>query len=99
GFLQAAQIAAINLRHQSLLTEHLLKVLLEDPEGLASNLIRASGGDPQKAHAGVEAALAKVPQVYATGSADQLRLTPETARLISSAEDIAKKAGDSFVTV
>src|SRR5690348_14497606 len=99
GFITAAQLIAVNLRHQNLLTEHLLKALLEDREGLASNLIRTAGGDPQKAHAEVDAVLAKIPQVFASGSADQLRMTPEMARLISTAEDVAKKAGDSFVTV
>ena len=52
GFIQAAQIVAVNQRHQSLQIEHLLKALLEDREGLAANLIRASGGDPQKSFIG-----------------------------------------------
>jgi len=98
GFIQAAQMVALNQRHQTLMVEHLLKALLDDREGLAANLIRASGGDPQKALKSVEADLEKIPKVFATGAADQLRLTPEFARLLTSAEDIAKKAGDSYVT-
>jgi len=98
GFIQAAQTVAIRMQHQMLQAEHLLKALLDDREGMAANLIRAAGGDPQKALKAVEADLEKVPKVFATGAADQLRTTPEFVRLVSSAEDIAKKAGDSFVT-
>src|SRR5437868_1579917 len=99
GFVQSAQMLALSQRHQTLLPEHLLKVLLDDREGMAAGLIRKTGGDPKKAQQEVEALLDKVPQVYAQGAADQLRMSPEFARLISSVNDIAKKAGDSFVTV
>jgi ATP-dependent Clp protease ATP-binding subunit ClpB len=98
GFIQAAQLDALNRRNQSLLVEHLLKVLLDDREGLAAGLIRTAGGDPQKALKAVEAELEKAPKIFASGAADQLRLTPEFARLMTSAEAIAKKAGDSYVT-
>jgi ATP-dependent Clp protease ATP-binding subunit ClpB len=98
GFIQSAQIAALNQRHQTLLPEHLLKALLEDREGLAANLIRAAGGDAQTSRQAVDADLEKVPKIFATGAADQLRMTPEFARLLAGAEDIAKKAGDSYVT-
>jgi ATP-dependent Clp protease ATP-binding subunit ClpB len=98
GFLQAAQALAQRSGHQRLTPEHLLKVLLDDREGLAANLIRAAGGDPQRALAGVEAALDKQPRVEG-GGAGQLFLAPETARLFEAAEKLAEKAGDSFVTV
>jgi ATP-dependent Clp protease ATP-binding subunit ClpB len=98
GFLQSAQMTALKLQHQRLQPEHLLKVLLEDREGLASNLIRAAGGDPQVALRANDAELAKTPKIYASGNADQLLVTPEFARLLGSAEDLAKKAGDSYVT-
>jgi ATP-dependent Clp protease ATP-binding subunit ClpB len=98
GFLQAAQALAQRSGHQRLTPEHLLKVLLDDREGLAANLIRAAGGDPQRALAGVEAALDKQPRVEGSG-AGQLFLAPETARLFEAAEKLAEKAGDSFVTV
>ncbi|NJO37603.1 MAG: hypothetical protein HC871_08265, partial [Rhizobiales bacterium] len=63
GFIQAAQALALRDGHQRFVPEHVLKVLLDDPEGLARNLIRASGGDPAKAMDGVEAALARLPKV------------------------------------
>ncbi len=97
GFVQAAQSLAQRSGHQRLTPEHILKVLLDDREGLAANLIRASGGDPARALTAVEAALAKQPKVEG-GGAGQLYLAPETARLFESAEKIAEKAGDSFVT-
>src|SRR5262249_16426476 len=77
--------------------EHVLKVLLDDREGLASNLIRAAGGDPGKAREAVERELAKLPKVEGSG-AGQVYLAPETGRLFDNAEQIAKKAGDSYVT-
>jgi ATP-dependent Clp protease ATP-binding subunit ClpB len=98
GFIQSAQMLALGKHHQMLQPEHLLKVLLDDREGLASGLIKKAGGDPKQALAATETAINKIPQVYAQGSADHLRMAPEFARLIASSEDIAKKAGDSYVT-
>ena len=98
GFIQSAQAAALRDGHQRFLPEHILKVLLDDPEGLARNLIQAGGGDPGLAADACEAALAKMPKVEG-GGAGQLYLVPETARLFEQAEKVAEKAGDSFVTV
>jgi len=97
GFVQAAQTLALRSNHQRLTPEHFLKVLLDDKEGLAGNLIRASGGEAQTAKQQVEAALAKLPGVEGTG-AGQLHLAPETARLFESAEKLAEKSGDAYVT-
>ncbi|HKF62868.1 MAG TPA: ATP-dependent chaperone ClpB [Dongiaceae bacterium] len=97
GFVQSAQGLALRSGHQRFTPEHLLKVLLEDREGLASNLMRAAGGDPARALAGVERELGKLPKVEGSG-AGQVYMAPETARLFDSAEEIAKKAGDSYVT-
>jgi ATP-dependent Clp protease ATP-binding subunit ClpB len=97
GFIQSAQGLALRSNHQRFTPEHLLKVLLDDREGLAANLIRSLGGDPAKALKDAEAELAKLPRVEGSG-AGQVYLAPETARLFDSASDLAKKAGDSFVT-
>ncbi len=98
GFIQSAQTLALRRGHQRLTPEHLLMVLLEDKEGLSANLIRAAGGDPQIALQAVEAELAKLPRVEGAGGG-QVYLTPEIARVFEQAEQIAAKAGDSFVTV
>jgi ATP-dependent Clp protease ATP-binding subunit ClpB len=97
GFIQAAQTLAMRSGHQQLTPLHILKVLLDDKEGLAANLIRAGGGDPAKALRGTEAELDKLPKVEGSG-AGQVYLAGETGRLFDQAEQIAKKAGDSFVT-
>jgi ATP-dependent Clp protease ATP-binding subunit ClpB len=97
GIIQAAQTLTLRNGHQRLTPEHFLKVLLDDKEGLAANLIRAAGGDPAGAKSGVEAALAKLPEVEGAG-AGQLHLAPETARLFESAEKLAEKSGDAYVT-
>src|SRR5713101_6596153 len=98
GFLQSAQMLALREGHQRLVPDHLLKVLLDDPEGLAANLITSAGGDSRAVHRAVEASLAKLPKVEGQG-AGQIYMAPETARVFDQAEAIAEKAGDSFVTV
>jgi ATP-dependent Clp protease ATP-binding subunit ClpB len=98
GFIQSAQALALREGHQRFAPEHLLKVLLDDPDGLAANLIQRAGGDPKVALQATEATLARLPKVEGSG-AGQLYLAPETARLFDSAQQIARKAGDSFVTV
>jgi ATP-dependent Clp protease ATP-binding subunit ClpB len=97
GFIQSAQGLALRSGHQRFSPEHLLKIVLEDKEGLAANLIRAAGGRPEDALNGVERELDKLPKVEGSG-AGQVYLAPETARLFESAKEIAEKAGDSFVT-
>src|SRR6267378_2751517 len=98
GFLQSAQMLALREGHQRLVPDHILKVLLDDPEGLAANLISSAGGDSRAVHRAVEANLAKLPKVEGQG-AGQIYMAPETARVFDQAEAIAEKAGDSFVTV
>jgi ATP-dependent Clp protease ATP-binding subunit ClpB len=98
GFVQAAQTLAQRSGHQQITPDHLLKVLLDDKEGLASNLIHAAQGDPARVRAAVDQALAKLPRVEGSG-AGQVFLAPEMSRLFGEAEKVAEKSGDSFVTV
>ena len=97
GFVQSAQTLALREGHQRLLPIHLLKVLLDDEQGLAANLIRASGGDPKAALRETELALSRLPKVEGPG-AGQVNLSPELAKLFDQAEGLAKKAGDGYVT-
>jgi ATP-dependent Clp protease ATP-binding subunit ClpB len=97
GFVQSAQSLAQREGHQQFAPEHLLKVLLDDPEGLAAGLIDRSGGHSREALSAVEAALAKRPKVGGSG-AGQLYLDPALARVFDTAEKSGEKAGDSFVT-
>ena len=98
GFLQAAQTMALGRGHQRLMPAHLLKAFLDDTEGLAASLIGRAGGDPKAALARADELLAKQPKVEGSG-AGQVYMSPELARILSQAEDIAKKAGDEYVTV
>jgi ATP-dependent Clp protease ATP-binding subunit ClpB len=98
GFVQSAQSLATRENHQQFAPEHLLKVLLDDPEGMASGLIARSGGDARQVLKLTELALSRVPKV--TGSAaGQVYVAPGLARVFASAEKAAEKTGDSFVTV
>ncbi|MBR9837784.1 MAG: ATP-dependent chaperone ClpB [Rhodobacteraceae bacterium] len=97
GFIQAAQTIAMRDNHQRLVPEHLLKALMDDEQGLASNLITRAGGQPARVVEVLEQKLSKIPRV--SGDAGQVYLDPATARVLDEAEKIAKKAGDSFVPV
>ncbi len=97
GFVQAAQGLAQRRGNQQLVPLHLLKILLDDKEGQAAGLIRAAGGDPEAALSAVEAELERLPKVEGAG-AGQVYLGADLARLFESAEKLAQKAGDSFVT-
>jgi ATP-dependent Clp protease ATP-binding subunit ClpB len=96
GFLQAAQTIAIREFHQRITPEHLLKALLDDPEGAASGLIRAAGGDPAIAQRTVDAEIARQPKVQGAG-AGQPQITPDLVRVLDAAQTNAQKAGDEFV--
>lgn len=95
GFIQAAQTIAMRESHQRIVPEHILKALLDDDQGLASNLITRAGGAPDRVRTANETALGKVPKV--TGDAGQVYLDSATGRVLDEAEKIATKAGDSFV--
>ena len=99
GLSRAAQNGAAACDHQRLTPEHLLKILLDDKEGLCANLINAAGGDAKAASMAVEAELNRQPKKVEGSGAGQVYMSPELARVFEQAEQIAEKAGDSFVTV
>jgi ATP-dependent Clp protease ATP-binding subunit ClpB len=99
GFLQSAQTVSIRMTHQRIAPEHLLKALLEDNEGMCAGLIKAAGGDAALAVRETDAALAKIPAVSGSGAQQTPGLDNDLVRVLDSAEQIAEKAGDSFVTV
>src|SRR6266702_3526989 len=98
GFIQSAQSLVMREGHQQFSTLHLLKVLLDDNEGLAAGLIDRAGGNSRAIMKATEEALNKVPKVSG-GGAGQIYLAPELARAFDAAEKAGEKAGDSFVTV
>ena len=99
GFLQSAQTVAIRLNHQRITPEHVLKALLEDDEGMAAGLIQRAGGNVGVAQAEVDKALAKVPAVSGSGAQGTPGLEADAVRVLDQAEQLASKAGDSFVSV
>jgi ATP-dependent Clp protease ATP-binding subunit ClpB len=99
GFLQSAQTVAIRMNHQRIAPEHMLKALLEDEQGMAAGLIQAAGGDAKRAVAETDAALAKIPAVSGSGAQQTPGLDNDTVRVLDAAEQVAQKAGDSYVTV
>src|SRR5258708_3178101 len=98
GFIQAAQVVGMGEGHQQFSSLHVLKVLLDDSEGLAAGLIDRAGGSSRAILKATEDALNKLPKVSG-GGAGQVYLAPELARAFDTAEKVAEKAGDSFVTV
>ncbi len=97
GFIQAAQTIATRDSHQRLVPDHILKALMDDDQGLASNLISSAGGDPRAVVSALEVGLGKLPKV--SGDAAQVYLDNATTKVLAEAEAVAKKAGDSFVPV
>ncbi len=98
GFIQSAQSLAVRDGHQQFSSLHVLKVLLDDSEGLAGGLIDRAGGNSRAILKATEDALGKLPKVSGSG-AGQVYLAPDLARAFDAAEKAAEKAGDSFVTV
>ncbi|WP_076070100.1 ATP-dependent chaperone ClpB [Sphingomonas montana] len=99
GFLQSAQTVAIRMSHQRIGTEHMLKALLEDEQGMASGLIAAAGGDAKTALRETDAALARIPAVSGGGAQQTPGIDNDLVRALDTAEQVAQKAGDSYVTV
>ncbi len=99
GFLQAAQTIALREHHQRIAPAHLLKALLDDDQGMAAGLIGAAGGDAKLAQREVDALVAKVPSVTGSGATSAPGLDGDTIRILDQAQQIATKAGDSYVTV
>jgi len=97
GFIQSAQTYALAQGHQQFTPEHVLKVLLDDDQGMAASLIERAGGDAKAARLANDAALAKLPKI--SGGNGNIYLAQPLAKVLSTAEEAAKKAGDSFVTV
>ena len=97
GFLQAAQTIAIREGHPQLTSEHLLKSLMDDDQGLSTNLIQSAGGSPDRVREAVDQAVEKLPKV--SGDSGQPMTDRQLVKVLTEAEKIVTKAGDSFVPV
>ena len=99
GFLQAAQTIAVREHHQRITPAHYVKALLDDEQGMAVGLINAAGGDGMAARRAIDAAVAKQPSVTGSGATSAPGIDGDLIRLLDQAQEIANKAGDSYVTV
>jgi ATP-dependent Clp protease ATP-binding subunit ClpB len=99
GFLQSAQTVALRMNHQRIAPVHVLKALLEDEQGMAAGLIARAGGSAEAARRETDEQLAKIPVVSGSGANSTPGLDAETLRVLDQAEQVAQKAGDSYVTV
>ena len=97
GVIQNAQTLATVQDHQRFIPVHLLKALMDDPEGLTRNLIERAQGRPAAIANDVEAELRKLPKV--SGESGQLKLDGSVVKVLSEAQNQAQKAQDRFVTV
>src|SRR5436190_22211653 len=95
--LQAAQMEALAGRHQNLVPEHLLKALIDDGEGLAGNLVRDAGGDPDLLKTAAEERLDRLPKATGEGP-HPIYMSPELAAVLQGASEMARAGGDRFVT-
>src|SRR3712207_5590630 len=99
GFLQSAQTVAVRLNHQRIAPAHLLKALLEDEQGMAAGLIARAGGDARSVNREADEVLTKMPAVSGSGAAAAPGIDGELMRVLDQAEQVAQKAGDTYVTV
>jgi ATP-dependent Clp protease ATP-binding subunit ClpB len=99
GFLQSAQTVANRMNHQRITSAHILKALLEDKEGMCAGLIARAGGDAAAATRRIDQELARFPAVTGAGASTPPGLDNEALRVLDQAQQVADKAGDSFVTV
>ena len=96
GFVQAAQTIAIRETNQQLETQHLLKALLDDREGLAAGLLTSAGANARQAADEADKAVQALPKVQ--GGGDRMYAAVSFNRALDAAEQAATKAGDSYVT-
>ena len=83
-------------KHQYIAPEHLLKVLLDDKDGLINGLLENAGGNVADIRRAADDAVERIPQV--SGAAVQSLMSQDFTRVMQAAEKLADKAGDQFVT-
>ena len=97
AILSEAQSLALSNNNQQLSSLHILRSLLEDEEGLSVRLIQNCNGDLAAIARDVKAELDKLPRVQASSAADQLYLTPDSAKILEEAASLAKNMQDQFI--
>ncbi len=97
--IQAAQTKAINFNHQEVDGEHLLLVLLEQPDGLIPRLLQRMEVSVDAVRARLEQELDKKAHISGPGSEPgKVYITQRLNKLLVAAQDEAKKLKDEYVS-
>src|SRR5579863_6916425 len=97
---RAAQSKAARSQHQQIDVEHLLLALLEQENGLASNLFLKADIKLETFHSRLVQELDKLPRVSGPGaSPDQVYVTNRLQKVLLKAEDEAKRLKDDYVSI
>ena len=98
--LQRAQSLAIEYQHMQVEQEHLMAALLEDPNGLISQLLTRMGMNADGLRKAVTDSLGRIPRVSGPGrEADKVYISPEVEKALLEAESRAKQMKDEYLSV
>ncbi len=95
--LEGARQQALARNHQAIEPEHLLLALLSEPEGVVYPLLHALGVAPKPLRDRVDAALDRLPKVFAQGAAE-VRISPALATVLDAAFREAEALTDEYVS-
>ncbi len=96
--IQGAQTSASQLGHQQIEPEHLLKIMLEQPEGIARSILQKLGASPESVLQEVSQSLDKTPKVSG-GGMGEVHVSPTTKRVLDGAFAEAAKLKDEYVSI
>jgi ATP-dependent Clp protease ATP-binding subunit ClpB len=94
--LQEAQSLAQSKGHQQIEPEHLLKILLDQPEGIVPSVLRKMGVEIQAIEAEVDEAVNNLPQV--SGAGLQVYMSSTLNQILEKAFAIADKMKDEYIS-
>jgi ATP-dependent Clp protease ATP-binding subunit ClpB len=98
--IRSAQSKATRYGHQQIDVEHLLAALLEQEGGLASSILEKAGVPVENLERRIESELERMPKVSGpSGGPDQVYVTARLNRLLTDAEDEARKLKDEYISV
>jgi ATP-dependent Clp protease ATP-binding subunit ClpB len=98
--VRSAQALATRHGQQQLDVEHVLLALVEQEGGLAQSVLAKADANLETIHRRLTQDLERLPKVSGgPASMDQLYITPRLQKLLTRAEDEAKKFKDDYVSV
>ncbi len=98
--IQTAHRIAIENQNMQIMPEHIVYALVDQNGGLIGSLLNKMGIDTDKLAAAVDAGIEGLPKVSGSGrEPDKVYISPETDKVLASAEKLAQKNGDEYVSV